>query len=216
MPKSDISHRFFALVYPRIAAAAERAGLDESRKEMLASLRGRVLEVGAGHGVNFAYYPDGVTEVIAVEPEPRLRRRAVQAARRAPVKVRVRAGNAERLPFDDGEFDAAVTSLMLCSVPSQERALREIRRVLKPGGELRFLEHVRSSHPGLAFLQRTLDATVWPLAAGGCHLSRDTEAAIVAAGFQIARVRRYSFLPCVFAAPTAPHIVGRALTPRHA
>jgi ubiquinone/menaquinone biosynthesis C-methylase UbiE len=149
--------------------------------------------------------------VVAVEPEPTLRRRAARAARKAGVPVRVRTGNAEHLPFDDGTFDTAVTSLVLCSVPDPSRALAEIRRVLRPGGELRFLEHVKAGNGVLLRLQQALDATVWPPLAGGCHLTRDTENAIKAAGFEIARIRRLSFRPCLLPAPTSPLIVGTAV-----
>jgi ubiquinone/menaquinone biosynthesis C-methylase UbiE len=208
---ADVRHRFFAMAWPLIAAAGERFGLSKWRRQMLKGAGGRVIEVGAGAGANFAHYPATVTEVAAVEPEPALRRRAIQAARKAGVRVQVRAGNAERLPFDDGEFDTAVTSLVLCSVPDQGRALAEIRRVLRPGGQLRFLEHVRARGGGLLRLQRVLDATVWPPLAGGCHLTRDTERAIREAGFEISRIRRFSFQPCLIAAPTSPQIVGTAV-----
>jgi ubiquinone/menaquinone biosynthesis C-methylase UbiE len=207
----DVRHRFFATAWPLIAATGERFGLSKWRRQMLDGAGGRVIEVGAGAGANFSHYPATVTEVVAVEPEPVLRRRAVRAARKAPVRVKVRAGNAEHLPFGDDEFDTAVTSLVLCSVPDQARALAEIRRVLRPGGELRFLEHVRAPGGGLLRLQRVLDATVWPRLAGGCHLTRDTERAIREAGFEIARIRRFSFQPCLIPAPISPQIVGTAV-----
>jgi ubiquinone/menaquinone biosynthesis C-methylase UbiE len=213
VPKTpaDERHRFFAMAWPLIAAAGERFGLSKWRQQMLKGARGRVIEIGAGAGANFAHYPATVTEVVAVEPEPALRRRAIQAARKAGLRVQVRAGNAERLQFGDREFDTAVTSLVLCSVPDQGRALAEIRRVLRPGGELRFLEHVKANGGGLLRLQRALDATVWPPLAGGCHLTRDTERAIKEAGFEISRIRRFSFQPCLIAAPTSPQIVGTAV-----
>jgi len=199
------------MAWPLIAAAGERFGLGKWRRQMLEGAGGRVIEVGAGAGANFVHYPATVTEVVAVEPEPTLRRRAARAARKAPVRVQVRAGNAERLPFEDGTFDTAVTSLVLCSVPDQRQALAEIRRVLRPGGELRFLEHVRARSSGLLRLQRMLDATVWPRLAGCCHLTRDTESAIKAAGFEISPIRRFSFQPCLVPAPTSPLIVGTAV-----
>jgi len=199
------------MAWPLIAATGERFGLGKWRRQMLEGAGGRVIEVGAGAGANFAHYPATVTEVVAVEPEPALRRRAARAARKAPVRVQVRAGNAESLPFEDGTFDTAVTSLVLCSVPDQREALAEIRRVLRPGGELRFLEHVRARSSGLLRLQRVLDATVWPRLAGGCHLTRDTESAIKAAGFGISRIRRFSFQPCLVPAPTSLLILGTAV-----
>ncbi len=119
-----------------------RVGSDKQRSELLAGLRGRVLEVGAGDGRNFAHYPSDVSEVLAIEPEPYLRRLACDAARAAPVTVKVVDGTAELLPHEDGVFDSVVSSLVLCSVIDQEIALAELHRVLMPGGELRFYEHV--------------------------------------------------------------------------
>jgi ubiquinone/menaquinone biosynthesis C-methylase UbiE len=168
----------------------------EHRQELLAGLSGRVVEVGAGNGLNFSRYPATTVEVVAVEPEAYLRRSAERAAVEANVPVSVRDGVAERLPFADGEFDAAVASLVLCSVPQQGPALAELRRVLKPGGELRFFEHVRAASPRKARIQRGLDRSgVWPLFGGGCHCSRETVAAIEAAGFAVQRVKRLEVGP---------------------
>lgn len=210
MSRSNIhSHPIFARVFARISRAEEKYAVREYRRELLAGLGGRVLEVGAGNGLNFPLYPETVREVVALEPEPYLRRLAEQAAGEAPVQVRVVDGAAEALPFADGEFDAAVASLVLCSVSEQERALRELRRVLRRGGELRFYEHVAAGTPGLLRLQRTLDL-VWPRFAGGCHTARDTLAAIERAGFRIERCRRFSFRPCLLALPTSPQVIGSA------
>jgi ubiquinone/menaquinone biosynthesis C-methylase UbiE len=189
---------------------AEAAGQGEHREEALAGLSGRVIEVGAGNGMNFGHYPATVTEVVAVEPEPYLRDRAREAAQRAPVAVRVVEGVADELPAADGEFDAGVASLVLCSVADQERSLAELRRVIRPGGELRFYEHVVARRPAGAGFQRFSDATYWPLIAGGCHCSRDTEAAIRSAGFEIERARRTMFSPSPFTLPAAPHVIGVA------
>jgi hypothetical protein len=127
-----------------------------------------------------------VDEVVAVEPEPYLRTRAQQAAGRAPVCITVTDGTADRLPFEGASFDAAVASLVLCSVPEQEPALAELRRVLKPGAELRFFEHVRSPSPRKARVQQALDSSgIWPLFVGGCHCGRDTRAAIEASGGKV-------------------------------
>jgi ubiquinone/menaquinone biosynthesis C-methylase UbiE len=178
-------HPVFARLYPRLSRRSEQSGGTEHRRALVGGLRGRVLEVGAGHGLNFGHYPPTVSQVIAVEPEPYLRRLAASAAARAPVPVEVREGTAEALPAEDGEFDAAVVSLVLCSVPDQQVALREIARVLRPGGELRFYEHVVSSRPPIARMQRLLDATIYPHLAGGCHAARDTSSAIREAGFQV-------------------------------
>jgi ubiquinone/menaquinone biosynthesis C-methylase UbiE len=190
----SVHHPVFARLYSWLAPRAEKSGIAEHRAEMLEGLRGRVIEVGAGNGLNFAHYGDGVTEVVAVEPEAYLRARAEEAASRAAVPVVVREGAASRLPASDGEFDAGVASLVLCSVPDQDAALAELRRVIRPGGELRFYEHVVSESPRHAALERMLDRRgIWPRVAGGCHLSRDTTEAIQRAGFAIDRLRRFRF-----------------------
>jgi ubiquinone/menaquinone biosynthesis C-methylase UbiE len=207
---ADSSHPVFARVYARMSAQMDEQGAAEFRRVMLDGLAGRVIEVGAGNGRNFAHYPPAVTEVIAVEPEPTMRTLATAAARAATAPVRVVAGTAAALPGGDGEYDAAVTSLVLCSVPDQVAALAEIRRVLRPGGELRFLEHVAAETPGLRRLQRLADATLWPRLLGGCHTGRDTAAAIAAAGFTVDRLDRFRFPEGRFAGPAAPHILGRA------
>ncbi len=203
-------HPWFARFLARAAALEERRGGAEHRRRLLAGLHGRVVEVGAGSGVSFAYYPSTVDEVVAVEPEAHLRGLATEAAHGAPVPVRVVDGLADDLPFDDASMDAAVVAGVLCSVPDQARALAELRRVLRPGGELRFHEHVAARAPRLAALQRALDATVWPRMNGSCRLTRDTEAAIVAAGFALERRERFSFRPTAFATPVAPRILGSA------
>jgi ubiquinone/menaquinone biosynthesis C-methylase UbiE len=201
----------FARFYTRIAAGAERAGVGEHRHRLLDGLSGRVVEVGAGPGLNFAHYPPGVAEVVAVEPEAYLRARAAEAAARSDVPVRILDGFADALPLDDASCDAAVCSLVLCSVPSQPTALAELRRVLRPGGELRFYEHVADrDDPRWARRQRLLDP-LWTRLAGGCHLTRDTEQAISAAGFAITAVDRFRFEPAACARLVAPHILGRAV-----
>ena len=126
------------------------AEIGDHRRRLLTGLTGRVLEVGAGNGLNFPHYPATVTEVLAVEPEPYLRRLALAAARSAPVPVRVVAGTAEALPVPDGAVDAVVASLVLCTVAELDQALAEVGRVLRPGGTLRFYEHVRADDPRLA------------------------------------------------------------------
>jgi ubiquinone/menaquinone biosynthesis C-methylase UbiE len=173
-----------------------------------------VIEVGAGSGLNFKRYPETVTGVVAVEPEPFLRALAEKAAMGAPVPVEVVDGTAGALSSGDGEFDAVVASLMLCSVRDLPGALAEMRRVLRSGGELRFYEHVGSERAVARSLQRALDV-VWPHVAGGCHTSRDTAKAITDAGFAIEDCRRFKFRPSVFAAPVAPHIIGVARRPAH-
>jgi ubiquinone/menaquinone biosynthesis C-methylase UbiE len=208
-----VGHPLFARLQARESAKAERKGAAEHRRRLLAGLSGRVIEVGAGSGVHFRHYPHGVTEVLAVEPEPHLRELALEAAGTAPVPVRVVDGLAECLPAEDASMDAGVAAGLLCSVPDPAEALAELARVIRPGGELRFYEHVVSSRPGLARLQRVLDATIWPGAFGGCHASRDTEAEIADAGFEIDACERFAFRPTLLSAPVAPRILGGARRP---
>ena len=200
----------------RAAQLEERRGGAEYRRRLLAGLHGRVIELGAGSGVSFAHYPATVTELVAVEPEAHLRAMAQDAARGAPIPVRVVDGVADRLPAGDGEMDAGVVTAVLCSVEDPAGALRELIRVIRPGGELRFFEHVAARSPRLALLQRALDATLWPRMMGGCHTTRDTEAAILDAGFQIEERERFSFRAHVIGTPVAPRILGRARRPAQA
>jgi SAM-dependent methyltransferase len=196
-------------MYARLSER-ESAEQVEHRRETLAGLTGRVVELGAGNGRNLAFYPATVDEVVAVEPEPYLRARAVEAAARAPVTVTVADAVAGALPFEDASFDAAVACLVLCTVPDPAAALRDLRRVLRPGGELRFLEHVHAERQPLRAVLSLADATrFWPLLAGGCHPARDTLRAIESAGFALGDVRRFDFSPGP-PLPAVPHILGRA------
>jgi ubiquinone/menaquinone biosynthesis C-methylase UbiE len=208
--RDTVQHPLFARFYERLVVAREGEELHERRARLLASLSGRVLEVGAGTGVSFPLYPPTVSEVVALEPEPRLRTSAEEAAQTAPVPITVRAGLAQRIPAPDESFDAVVVSLVLCSVPDQAQALAEIRRVLRPGGELRFFEHVIARNRTKAAVQRALEATVFPRIAGGCHPARDTAAAIRKAGFSIEDCER---LPSAPKQPPFPFILGRAVRP---
>jgi SAM-dependent methyltransferase len=206
-----VRHPIFARLYAALASKPDPEA-DENRRELLAGLSGRVIEVGAGNGLNFRHYPAAVDEVVAVEPEPFLRAKAVEAAAGAPVGIRVVDGVVDALPAADGEFDGAVASLVLCSVPDQATALAEIARVLKPGGELRFYEHVLAEDPKLRRHQLRL-ARGWPHFAGGCHVDRDTPAAIAAAGFEVERLRRFAFRPCALLRAVEPHVLGAARKP---
>ena len=208
-PKHPIFERFYGWISPRM----DQGGVHAHRRQLLAGLSGRVIEVGSGNGLNFAQYPSEVSRVLAVEPSPHLRELARDNAEGAPVPVEVVDGVAEHLPADDETFEAAVVSLVLCSVPDQRKALREIHRVLRPGGGLHFYEHVRGDTPALQRVQRLVDATIWPLLAGGCHTARDTSAAITNAGFEMQRVDRLRFPDSVVSMPSSPHILGVAVRP---
>ncbi|MGC4971658.1 class I SAM-dependent methyltransferase [Streptomyces sp. DT199] len=195
----------------KIAAQADRRGGAEHRRRLLDGLTGRVLEVGAGQGRNFRYDPDTVDEVVAVEPDDTLRAVAEQKAASAPVRVTVVAGEAAQLPGHDGEFDAVVASLVLCSVDDPAGDLAQMARVLRPGGELRFYEHVRSPHRWAALLEDAI-TPLWRRAAGGCHPNRDTEATIRAAGYTITDIDRFGFSPTALA-PNTRHVLGTARKP---
>jgi ubiquinone/menaquinone biosynthesis C-methylase UbiE len=204
----EIRHPLFARFFDRLSTVMERE-IGPRRDELVAGLSGRVLELGAGNGINFGHYPASIDEVVALEPEPYMRAKAERAAGGSPVRVTVSAGVAEELPFPGGSFDGAVACLVLCTVVDQARALTELRRVLSPGGELRFLEHVRSPRPAKARAQATLDrAGIWPRLGGGCHCSRDTVAMIRGVGFRLERVRSVDVGPPWFL--TNPHVLGVA------
>jgi ubiquinone/menaquinone biosynthesis C-methylase UbiE len=205
---ASVQNPLFARWFARYGARNEERGNRELRRELVAGLTGRVMEVGAGTGLNFPHYPASVAEVVAVEPEPYLRSRTIEAASAAPVPIRVVDGTAADLPAADGEFDAVVVSGLLCSVPSAADALLEFRRVLRPGGQLRFYEHVRSRDAAFA-LGQTLADLVWPRLLGGCHASRDTGAAIGRV-FAIESCRGFRFPPGARFYPVAPRILGVA------
>jgi ubiquinone/menaquinone biosynthesis C-methylase UbiE len=207
---TDIERPRFARMYFKASERAEQRGATEHRRRLLEGLHGRVLELGAGNGLNFAHYPPTVTEVVAIEPEPTLRAAAKEAAATADVSVTFREGTADALPLADGEMDAAVASLVLCSVPDQAHALAELHRVIRPGGELRFYEHVIANcQPMRSLLQVADRSGLWPKIAGGCHPARDTGAAIEAAGFEIESQERFGFRASAIE-PSVPHILGIA------
>ena len=209
------AHPVFARIYARVRPQLDEQGVAGHRQRLLDGLAGQVLEVGAGDGGNFAHYPADVTHVVAIEPEPYLRAKAERQAALAKVRVEVVNGTAERLPLGDDAVDAVVASLVLCSVPDQAVALAEAFRVLRPGGELRFYEHVAAESGRMGSVQKVLDATIYPWLSGGCHLHRDTESAITAAGFTITALDHFNF-PASGPNPAAPHILGRATTPDEA
>jgi ubiquinone/menaquinone biosynthesis C-methylase UbiE len=206
-----VRHPLFARFYARLSASMEAAGVGRIRAQLLSGLTGTVLEAGAGNGLNFSHYPDSVTSVLAVEPEPHLRGIAEQAAASASVPVKVVDGTAEQLPAADGSADAVVATLMLCSVADMGVALAEMRRVLRPGGQLVFMEHVRADSRAYGRVQQLADATVWPACFGGCHAHRDPVAAIKAAGFTVTSMTKYRLPESRIPWPTAPHARGIAI-----
>ncbi|MFI9023912.1 class I SAM-dependent methyltransferase [Streptomyces sp. NPDC053560] len=212
--RTAVHHPLFARAYARLGPLADvHGGVRPLRRELLAGLSGRVIEIGAGGGLNFAHYPGTVSEVVAIEPEATLRRAARTEAARAEVPVDVVPAVAEALPVKSEAFDAAVVALVLCSVRDVERALAELRRVLRPGAELRFFEHVRAEGRGLRAVQRAVDRTVWPLLNGGCHTSRDSLAALRDAGFTVERHRRLRVPPGGVTLPSSPAVLGTARRP---
>jgi ubiquinone/menaquinone biosynthesis C-methylase UbiE len=205
------SHPIFSRLHPALTAIREGRGDDEHRRNLLVGLTGRVIEVGAGIGAHFDRYPSAVDEVVAIEPEPYLRMQAERAAEKAAVPVSVIDGDAHHLPTGDASFDAGVVSLVLCTVDPQQ-ALAELFRVIRPGGELRFFEHVIADNALGVRLQRFADATFWPHVAGGCHMARDTRANIESAGFVVEDCRRIP-VRLAFFLPSEPHLLGAARRP---
>jgi ubiquinone/menaquinone biosynthesis C-methylase UbiE len=207
-------HKWFAAVYDRMLAPAERGYMKDVRKEIAGEASGRVLEIGAGTGANFAHYQAGL-EVVATEPDPYMMRRAEAKAEASKARIELKQASADELPFDDASFDTVVGTLVLCSVDDQAKALAEVRRVLKPSGEYRFFEHIRYDNP-IGGLSQTLIAPLWGWVGAGCHPDRRTVGAIRDAGFEVTRVEvsmpTPPIPPMIFA---RPHALGFA-TPRSA
>lgn len=180
---------FFAAVYDRLMASTERAGLAERRAALIADARGATLEVGAGTGLNLRHYPDAVTELVLTEPDPHMARRLRSRVADAGRPVEVVEAPAERLPLEDARFDTAVVTLVLCTVKEPTQALAEIARVLKPGGRLLFIEHVRADASGLVRWQDRLERP-WGWIAGGCHPNRDTVGSLDASALRVESVER--------------------------
>jgi ubiquinone/menaquinone biosynthesis C-methylase UbiE len=182
-----------AAIYDRVIRSCESACLENWRTHLLQDVSGEVLEIGAGTGLNLPHYPGRVTRVVLAEPDRHMREKLVVRCALLPsAMAEVSDAAAEALPFPDASFDAVVSTLVLCSVPAQRAALAEIHRVLKPGGQLLFLEHVAAeSDPVRLKWQRRIEP-LWRCVAGNCHLTRRTEAAIAEAGFRIERVQRES------------------------
>jgi len=201
--------RFFALTYDRQMISVEKAGLRAWREGLLAGAAGQVLEIGAGSGANLRFYGPAVASLTLTEPEiPMLRRLQRQAGEQAPAATVLRAP-AEDLPFEDDCFDVAVSTLVLCGVDDQPRALRELRRVLRPGGQLLFIEHVRASDARLARAQNRMNGINRFVV--GCDCNRPTLDSIGDAGFTVTRVE-HTTMPKVFKF-VSPAIVGSAMVP---
>jgi ubiquinone/menaquinone biosynthesis C-methylase UbiE len=194
--------RFFALTYDRQMARTERAGLAEFRARLLAGAAGRVLEIGGGTGANLPCYGPAVEELTITEPQPAMLRRLERKAHQEAPAAQVLRAPAEDLPFEDGAFDVAVSTLVLCGVDDQPRALRELRRVLRPGGQFLFLEHLRSDDPRLARLQDRMNWLNRLVVC--CDCNRPTLTCIEDAGFTVTHLEHTAL-------PKAPKFVGPAI-----
>ncbi len=198
-------HPVFARFYERLATATEKGWEGDLRDEICGDLEGRVLEIGAGTGMNFGHYRRARV-VIAFEPEPNMLRLATPRAQAASVPIRLVRAAGERLPFRDQAFDAVVCSLVLCTIQDPMAAIAEMRRVLRPDGVVRLYEHVRAERPRLARLQDLIERP-WGFFAGGCHPNRDTVANLERGGFA---VQARTYRPPFFGASFVPHVVGEA------
>ncbi len=194
--KRHKGHRWFAALYDKMSKSEEKGFLGEMRKQLLSDLSGDVLEVGAGTGNNFEHYPQGVL-VTALEPDPfMLKRASDKLSTLGRSNIFLQDGPAERLPFDDASFDVVVSTLVLCTVNDVPASLAEIRRVLRPGGKVRFIEHVRAD--GITGGVQTIIRPIWGWFGAGCHPNRQTAEALRAAGFEVdvtERRKMMGFIP---------------------
>ncbi|MCV7343358.1 class I SAM-dependent methyltransferase [Mycolicibacterium rhodesiae] len=198
--------RVMALVYDPFVWLGELVGMRRRRRELVAGARGRVVEIGAGTGLNLAYYPDTVDELVLTEPEPAMRRKLARRVERIGGAARISDASALHLPFTDASVDTVVSTLVLCTVPDPEAALREIARILRPGGQLLFIEHVRSDSRFLAAYQGVM-VRPWRGFAGGCVCNRPTLQLMQACGFTVtADAAVWHGMPAV----VHPLAVGRA------
>jgi SAM-dependent methyltransferase len=181
--------RGFAALYDRGLKATEEAGLRDTRRQVLAEARGRTIDLGAGTGANIGLFPEAVTELVYAEPDPHMAKRLREKLAESGESSEIVEAPAQSLPFEDSSFDTAVFTLVLCTVPDPAASLTEAARVLKPGGRLLFVEHVRAEDPGLARWQDRLERP-WRFLADGCHCNRDTVAAIEASPLKLERVEK--------------------------
>lgn len=187
-------HKWFAAIYDRMMAPGEKI-FGPIREEMLKDVSGEVLEIGAGTGANFQYYRNGA-HVVATEPDPFMLERAHKRAAESPVNIELHQAAAEDLPFPDATFDYVIDTLVLCTVENPPRALAEIKRVLKPGGEFRLYEHVRYQNP-IGAISQDIITPVWSWFGAGCHPNRDTGRLLQEAGFDVVSSRIRKELPPV-------------------
>jgi ubiquinone/menaquinone biosynthesis C-methylase UbiE len=191
--------RGFAALYDRAFTATEEAGLREMRRQVLSEAQGRTIDLGAGTGANLELYPEAVSDLVLAEPDPHMAKQLREKLARSQRSAQPVEAPAEKLPFEDSSFDTAVFTLVLCTVPNPEAALAEAARILKPGGKLLFVEHVRAADAGLAHWQDRLEKP-WRFFADGCHCNRDTVATIEASPLTVEQVEQGSL-------PKAPPIV---------
>lgn len=203
--------RAFPLVYDPFLWLGERRGIRSLRRDLLGKARGRTLEIGSGTGLNLRHYPEDLDELLLAEPSPGMRSRLQKRLDRSGRKARLVDAPAERLPVADGSVDTAVSTFVLCTVDDPTLALREIARVLRPDGQLLFLEHVRSESPKLARWQDRM-VEPWRRFGCGCRCNRATTDIIEASGLVIgeAKPRSWHAMPPI----VRPLVVGRA-TPAH-
>ena len=206
---TSLYDRIFARIYDPFLWLGEQRGLAERRRGLLAAAHGRVLEIGAGTGLNVSHYPPGIDELVLTEPVASMARRLERRAAGREGQTRVVVAPAERLPFPDDAFDTVVSTLVLCTVPEPDRALAEIRRALKPGGSLLFIEHLRSDVPRWGRWQDRL-ARPWAAFASGCRCNRNTLDLLEASGMRLAGVerRKWSGMPRV----VRPLAIGSAVS----
>lgn len=204
MPEAPIAHPWFAAVYDRLNTSMERGFMRDVRQELVGGARGRLLEIGCGTGASFPYYGSN-RDLVATEPDPHMLERARRRATELGLAIQIEQAAAEELPFDDRSFDTVICTLVLCTVRDPARALAEVKRVLRPGGELRFCEHVRLRNRIGALVQDAI-SPLWQLIAAGCHPNRDTGRTIREAGFEITQ------LDWVEAAPVPVFVKGIART----